>query len=262
MSVNYEDDNIVIQPAQPEIVYVPYYDSRTIYGYWNWHYYPPVYWSYPRHYVSHRPYYWHSGVHISFNYFFSAFHWHSRHLVVVNHHNSHRYVQRRRIVSSHGSKRWHHQPQHRRGVAYSNNHVKKRYSSNRVSKTQSKINRNAHKQLVVQQGKTPKSRYNSVPSIKHNKTVKKLNHVSMNKSSLNKSVNHHNKVKVLNKPVATNKMRQYKIETKQKKPTQQASNKIKRSYKSQINKSSKRHNSPSNQSKKHHSSASKHKSNR
>lgn len=194
MEVNYDKGNIVIQPLQREMVYVPYYDSRTIYGNWYWSYYPPVYWSHPRHYISHRPYYWHSGVHISFNYFFSAFHWHSRHLVVVNHHNSRHYVKRHRIVSSHGSKRWNHQPHHRKGVAYSNNHVKKRFNSNRVSTSQSKVNRKSHKQFVAHNNqKNKQATYNNLPKTKHQKTTRYLAQLTKEKQHNNVNSAHTNK---------------------------------------------------------------------
>ncbi len=138
MEVSYEDQNIVIEPREKEIVYVPYYDTRMIYGDWYWASYPPVYWT-PRHsvYVSHhRPFYWHSAIHISFNYFFSAFHWHNRHVVVVNPYRSHHryYHQRPRRLIAHGgyAKRWKHKPAHRKGVAYRTKRMSKKYHSNRV----------------------------------------------------------------------------------------------------------------------------------
>ncbi len=139
MDVSYEDNNIVIETREKEIVYVPYYDTRMVYGDWYWTSYPPVYWT-PHHsvYVSHyRPFYWHSGIHISFNYFFSAFHWHNRHVVVVNPHRSHhrKYHQRpRRLIANGGyAKRWVHKPVHRKGVAYRSKHTSQKYHSNRVN---------------------------------------------------------------------------------------------------------------------------------
>lgn len=143
MEVSYEDDNIVIAPVEKEIVYVPYYDTRMVYGAWHWSSYPPVFWT-PRHniYVSHySPFYWHSGIHISFNYFFSAFHWHNRHVVVVNSHNSHRryYHQRpRRLIANGGyAKRWSHKPAHRKGVAYRSKRTSQKYQSKRARDHQS-----------------------------------------------------------------------------------------------------------------------------
>jgi len=44
MDVSYEDSNIVIEPIEREIVYVPYYDTRMVYGTWHAVSYPPVYW--------------------------------------------------------------------------------------------------------------------------------------------------------------------------------------------------------------------------
>ena len=133
LAVSYDDRNIIIQPVKREVVYVPYYDTRVVYGNWYWHRYPPIYWARPHHYYTayHRPFYWHSGVNISFNFFFGAFHWRNKHVVVINHYNSHYYRKRTAIISSHGSKRWHHKPVHRRGVAYRTASTKQRYYSNR-----------------------------------------------------------------------------------------------------------------------------------
>ena len=216
MVVSNDNNNIIIQPLQPEIVYVPYYNSRTIYGNWHWTSYPAIYWSQPRHGVSHQPYYWHSGVHISFNYFFSAFHWQSRHLMVLNHRNSHRYLQKERIVSNHGAKRWLHKPYHRRGVAYSNNAVKNRYKSNRVSKSQRKINRQRPADMTLPQNKKRnQSRYNSPSNTKQSKTLRQFDQIQHNKKArhikkegiANKRQTHNKKDdKNLNKPKINNKM--------------------------------------------------------
>ncbi len=152
MNVSYEDDNIIIQPTQPEIVYVPYYDTRMVYGSWYWPAYPPTYWA-PRFNISlthYSPFYWHSGVHISFNYFFSAFHWHNRHVVVIDHHYSNHYRQRRLIVSGHyaTTNRWTHNPYHRKGVAYRSNVTKNRYYSKRPSVQQTKNRRVSERVLL------------------------------------------------------------------------------------------------------------------
>ena len=145
--VSYDNDKIVIESVSKEIVYVPYYDTRVVYGYWPWHHYPPVYWVnpypvYPR-YVYHSPFYWHSGVHISFNFFFSGFHWHKRHVVVINHRNTYRYSHRRHVVHGRYAKAWHHKPVHRKGVAYSQRKVATKYHG-----------RYANKKDLVRNGKT------------------------------------------------------------------------------------------------------------
>jgi len=171
MEVSYEDSNIVIEPREKEIVYVPYYDTRIVYGTWHSVSYPPVYWQ-PHHsvYVNrYNPFYYHSGIHISFNYFFSAFHWSNRHVVVVNtHHRKHRYYEqrpRRLIVNGGYAKHWKHQPIHRKGVAY------------RTKQTHSKY---SHKKIKVRE-MSHKSHHAIQKKLKHN--VKKSSHVSRHKSN-------------------------------------------------------------------------------
>jgi hypothetical protein len=39
--VRAQDEYIYIEPARPEIVYIPYYDPWTVYGPWRWQAYPP-----------------------------------------------------------------------------------------------------------------------------------------------------------------------------------------------------------------------------
>lgn len=185
MDVSYEDNNIIIEPVEKEIVYVPYYDTRMVYGNWYWSSYPPVYWTpYHRTYVSHyNPFYWHSGIHISFNYFFSAFHWHNRHVVVVNSHRSHHryYHQRpRRLIASGGyAKRWSHKPVHRRGVAYRTKHAGQKYYSSHTKKQ--KVNqgrksshyaqRDFKQRLSLNNHFSNKRKANKEPA-KHNKSLR------------------------------------------------------------------------------------------
>ena len=237
MDVSYEDSNIVIEPREKEIVYVPYYDTRMVYGTWHSVSYPPVYWR-PRHsvYVSrYNPFYFHSGVHISFNYFFSAFHWHNRHVVVVNsHHSKHRYYEqrpRRLIVNGGYAKRWAHKPKHRKGVAYRTKHTSSKYNNKRVNVSESnhkkhqvvqhKIQRNTHKtHRVVNQNKNKKSQHiNKKLSKKVAKPVtkryasidKSKKHTSQKVYRANTSVKKVSSKKVV---VKTDKKRAYKESSK------------------------------------------------
>jgi hypothetical protein len=138
MDIDDEDNNISIISREKEVVYVPYYDSRIVYGAWFWPAYPPVYW-HPRSSVfvslSH-PFHWHTGVHITFNYFFSAFHWHNRHVVIHNPRSRHyRYYHQRprRLVANGGyAKRWSHKPAHRKGVAYRTKRTSEKYYGKRI----------------------------------------------------------------------------------------------------------------------------------
>ena len=142
MAVTHEQNQIVIEPIQPEVVYVPYYDPRVVYGHWRWHNYPPVYWA-PDYGYTARPhgyFHWNRGVRISSNFFFSAFHWTDYRVVVIDHHHSRRYLPRVHITHDHNARGWHHKSHHRRGVAYSNVHVKKRYKSYKSVKRYSREN--------------------------------------------------------------------------------------------------------------------------
>ncbi len=129
MDVSYDDNNIVIESKEREVVYVPYYDTRMVYGIWRWSSYPPVYWT-PSHrvYVNHHnPFHWHSGIRISFNYFFSTFHWHKRHIIVVNPRKTHHYRARKLITHGGYAKTWLHKPVHRRGVSYKNKIIREKF---------------------------------------------------------------------------------------------------------------------------------------
>ena len=44
VDVTREREIIVVRPARPDVIYVPYYDPYVVYGRWWWPYYRPVYW--------------------------------------------------------------------------------------------------------------------------------------------------------------------------------------------------------------------------
>lgn len=133
VNVSRDDNNIIIQPIQKEVVYVPYYDTRHVYGNWHWPLRPPIFWDwgYQARYSHHKPFSWHRGIHISLDFFFSAFHWSNRNVVVVNHRNTRHYGTQKNIIQSGYAKRWAHNPYHRRGVSYRSKQVNKRYTRNR-----------------------------------------------------------------------------------------------------------------------------------
>lgn len=76
-----ENGFILIVPAAPDVVYVPYYDPAVAYGAWWWPAYPPVRWPAPRrYYPTHAPRgpAWGSGVRVSAGFFFGHFDWRQR----------------------------------------------------------------------------------------------------------------------------------------------------------------------------------------
>jgi hypothetical protein len=95
-----EEKTIVIEPARREVVYVPYYDTRVVYGSWWWHSHPPVYWAHPVGYHPRSAFYWGRPVYVTPAFYYSSFYWPQRHVVVIHH--VHRPPQR-----------WHYTPRHR-----------------------------------------------------------------------------------------------------------------------------------------------------
>jgi hypothetical protein len=134
--VQRDDNTIVIEPAQERVVYVPVYDTRVVYGNWWWPKYPPVYWhSSNYHYTS--GFYWGNRIYVGPSYYSSSLHWRDRRVVVIDRHEP-RYVDRPfytggSIVRYEGSREWHHNPIHRRGIAYHNNDLRNTYGSRHES---------------------------------------------------------------------------------------------------------------------------------
>jgi hypothetical protein len=127
-----ENRVIIIEPSVERVVYVPYYDTREVYGGWWWPNNPPVYWS--NHYssrhvhVSNR-FYWGPSIYVGSSFFISAFQWNNRHVVVLDTHYHHKTYTSRAISRNHNAKHWQHNPKHRGGIDYRNNHVRQRYRS-------------------------------------------------------------------------------------------------------------------------------------
>lgn len=175
MEVTYEQDNIVLVSSEPDIVYVPVYNTKVIYGSWPWYQYPPICWPYPTTYPTayYGGVYWYKPVTIQVNYYFNAFHWYNRHLVTINPIKTRYYRSRAHIVSQGYSKRWHHKPSHRKGVAYSNKKLHKKYIGRSGPKY---ISKNASKKLTHARGK----------SLRAKKQYDKLRHLSSTSKKINK----------------------------------------------------------------------------
>lgn len=110
---------IVIEPAQPEVVYVPVYDTRVVYGDWWWREYPPVHWPYPAGYHSTSSFYWGLSARVAPGFYFSTFYWPRREVVVIHHHHRPtRYYHSYDIIRHEERRHWRHNPVHRRGVEY------------------------------------------------------------------------------------------------------------------------------------------------
>ena len=111
-AVTVANKQIIIEPANPQVVYVPIYDPRTSYGVWPYSAYPPAYFPPPLGYA------YTSGIYYSFGsispfWGWSSWDWPNRRIRIIDvprytHHN------RGRGPIDNGV--WRHDPDHRRGV--------------------------------------------------------------------------------------------------------------------------------------------------
>ena len=123
-----EEDVVKIEPANPEVVYVPVYDPAYVYGPWWYPAYPPYYWYYPP---------WiYGGVHIGFStgvfFGFNSFSWvwfdwpiHVVHIDINRTRSFHRHHGRQEEIR----RVWRHNPQHRKGVAYRDLRTSERFGA-------------------------------------------------------------------------------------------------------------------------------------
>jgi hypothetical protein len=155
LKVDHEEDVIVIQSVRDRVVYVPFYDTRVVYGSW-WHTRAPYYWRHPHHYRYHKGFYWSPSINIASNFFFGGFNWHHGY-VVINHnfprHNTNHYYYGHKRVYSREFKRWSHNVDHRR-ARYNNRVVS--YHAKRANSPSKKVkSRQVHKRYGEYQHATP-----------------------------------------------------------------------------------------------------------
>jgi hypothetical protein len=130
MNVSMADGQYAIAPAQPDEVFMPYYDPRQIYGPWWWPADPPVYWApFPGYGLwSGYGYCWAPAVVVSTNFFFGGFDWHSHHAYVHDHRPFYYHGRDHRAIVVHNGA-WQHDPVHRRNVQYTNPILRTQYST-------------------------------------------------------------------------------------------------------------------------------------
>lgn len=121
---------IQIEPANPEVVYVPTYNPTVVYGSWAYPAYPPVYYPPP-------PYYYHPvasglaagiafGVGVAaVNSLWGGFNWgHNDVNINVNRYNN---VNVNNRISGNGNVNWNHNAANRRGTPYADNRSRQNY---------------------------------------------------------------------------------------------------------------------------------------
>ena len=135
-----EREIIRIEPADPEVVYVPVYDPLYVYGPGWYPAYPPYYWYYPPGFITGNYIRFGPRVFIGIGLFsWVWFDWPVHHIYIDIHKTKrfHRYDRRRDFDRSD----WRHKPSHRKGVAYRERETSQRFGSrpSRVSPTNPEI---------------------------------------------------------------------------------------------------------------------------
>ncbi|HOY22457.1 MAG TPA: DUF3300 domain-containing protein [Cellvibrio sp.] len=200
ITVERDDNHIIIEPAEERIVYVPVYDTRVVYGNWWWPEYPPVYWNYPSHYTYTSGFYWGSSIFVGSTYFYSSPRWRDRRIVVIDrhhHHNTHFYTGRS-IVRHDSARHWSHNPAHRHGVAYYNNRLRDTYKSPRPSYQHDRQYRDQHRghdrddhrnQGVIRNGNDGNGRYDPRRPNNGNTNVRPFDRSEQVRERLNRTNN-------------------------------------------------------------------------
>jgi len=127
-----EKETIIIQPANPEVVYVPTYNPSVVYGAWPYPAYPPYYY-YPPGYVPGAALFSFGvglAIGAAWGYAWGGCNWHGGDVNVnVNRNaNLNRNINRAQYQRGQsGQGKWQHDPSHRNGVAYRNPSTAKQF---------------------------------------------------------------------------------------------------------------------------------------
>lgn len=214
VNIEQEEGEIVIQTVRKEVVYVPYYDTRVVYGNWWWHNHQPYYWHRPIHSIFSAGLHWSLGFNIRPSFYFGGFHWRNRHVVAnyhyrrhANRHWSHGH-NNRQVVRVNEYPRWSHNQQHRRGAQH-------RINGQRIVRNVNLGNRAKGYQQINKQRVLNVNRYAN----KHHKSqIKRVKHALSNRHVSNKqkviNLSKSQQRQTLNRHGRTNKAS--KVNTKQK----------------------------------------------
>ncbi len=119
-----ERETIIIEAANPRVIFVPYYNPWYIYGPWWYPAYPPFLWAPPGVSITVGISYWPT---VYFGFIFgtwSYFDWPER-IIYINVHNRPRFVRPAHWLAKPGP--WVHDPRHRRGVAFRDKATARKY---------------------------------------------------------------------------------------------------------------------------------------
>ena len=136
--VEEQTQTIVIQPANPQVVYVPTYNPTVVYGTWPYPAYPP-YPVYPAGYVATASFFsFAAGVAVGAAWGGWHSNWHGGDVDInVNRYNNftrnnYTNANRYQVSQNRTSQSWQHNPEHRRGAQYTNQATAQRFGESRA----------------------------------------------------------------------------------------------------------------------------------
>ncbi len=124
VSVLQQGPYIVIAPAQPQLVYLPYYDPLIVYGTW-WYPAPPMRWRPWPGYAVHHGFGWGPAIAVRPGIFFGHFDWDRRHVAIDRDYRPRGGVPQRLADRP----EWRHEPEHRRGEPYRQEELRRRFAT-------------------------------------------------------------------------------------------------------------------------------------
>ncbi len=134
--VEQETQTIVIQPANPQVVYVPTYNPTVVYGAWPYPAYPP-YPVYPPGYVATASLFsFAAGVAVGAAWGGWHSDWHGGDVNInANNYNNftrNNYTNANKYQARQNNQAWQHNPEHRRGAQYNNQATAQRFGESRA----------------------------------------------------------------------------------------------------------------------------------
>jgi len=131
-----EKETIVIQPANPQVVYVPTYNPTVVYGTWPYPAYPPAYYYPPSYYAGAAFFGFAAGVAVgaAWGYAWGNCNWHGGYgnvdIDVNRNTNINNNINRGKYATQYqgGKGNWQHNPAHRGGVAYRDKATANKYN--------------------------------------------------------------------------------------------------------------------------------------
>jgi hypothetical protein len=142
--VEKETQTIIIESADPEVIYVPTYNPTVVYGAWPYPAYPPYYYYPPAYapppYAAAYSFAAGVAVGVAWGYAWGGCNWHGGDIDIDINRNSNinrnidrgKYAQQRPARGEGGKGSWQHNPQHRQGAAYRDQGTSQRFGQSQA----------------------------------------------------------------------------------------------------------------------------------